>query len=90
MNVIIKSPEPVTGRPTPTKGTKVFLEDGSQVKGITGITVTFAMNDIVRATIDLFASPETIHASAILSLESVKWAASHYGFELHPKDGTSD
>ncbi|MES2625904.1 MAG: hypothetical protein V4628_11550 [Pseudomonadota bacterium] len=78
----IKSPESKDGGPVLTRGTKVTLQDGSEITGITGMTVTYALDDIVRASIDLIVTPETIKANAILSLKSVEFAAKYYGYKL--------
>jgi hypothetical protein len=82
MKVTIKSPEPVNGGYVLTKGTKVFLEDGSEITGITGMTINYRLDDIVRATIDLIVTPESIQANAMLSLQSVEFAAKQYGYKL--------
>lgn len=82
--VTIESPQTTDGGYVRTSDVKVFTKDGSRITGITGMTVTYAVKDIVRASIDLLVTPATIQAHAMLSLQTIKEAAKLYGYELTP------
>lgn len=47
---------PVAGTPCMTQGTKVLLADGSELGGITKITLTADINDVWRAQIEVIPS----------------------------------
>lgn len=82
--VTIESPVSESGKPVLGRDVKVFTRDGSQITGITGLTVKYDPKDVVRASIDLLVTPDTIQAHAMLSLESVTEAARLHGYALVP------
>lgn len=82
--VTIESPVSESGGPVRGRDVKVFTKDGAQITGITGLSVTYAIDDVVRASIDLLVTPQTIQAHAMLSLETVKEAARLHGYVLTP------
>lgn len=67
-------------------GTKVFSESGEEIKDISRLSVDFGCpktgEHIVMATIEMAVNPSTIHAHAILGMDSVREAAEHYGYRL--------
>jgi hypothetical protein len=64
-------------------GTCFVFSDGTKLTGVTRCIVTFAVNEIVTAKLDMALDQvENIEAHPMLSIESVKAAAEHYGFEL--------
>ena len=67
------------------QGTRVFAQDGSEIGGVTRISIDFPIDGVITATMDLAINAETIAAVPMLSLESLKQAADYYGFMLVEK-----
>lgn len=67
-------------------GTKVFSESGEEIKDISRLSVDFGCpktgEHIVMATIEMAVNPSTIHAHAILGVDSLREAAKFHGYRL--------
>lgn len=69
--------------------TSVFHADGSEIRGVKLIDVQFRPNDMVKATVDFELIATDIEAEPLLSFETVRAAAMHYGYKLVDEDGLS-
>ena len=63
-------------------GTKILMEDGQEVQGVTGIQIGIYPESWNIAEISLQVGRCDIHAHALLSLDSLKEAADLHGYEL--------
>lgn len=64
---IMPRPDQVPGRPLSTMGTKVMLSDGSELSGVTSITLTALPGDVWQANITVLPQRvEVINADAMI------------------------
>ncbi len=65
------------------RGTKVMLEDGTEIPAVASIAIRPIRPDaIVQAEVTLCFAALDITAHPLLSLENVREAAAHYGYRL--------
>ena len=64
------------------KHTRIENENGSMIAGISGIQIDIRADSLVLATLDFVQSEIDIEAEPLLSLDTVRRCAEHYGYEL--------
>ena len=74
-----------TGGVCVANGTKIFNEDGTEIKDVFKCVVVMEPNGIVIAELSLSINFSTIEAEPILSLGSLEKAAEYYGLRLVKK-----
>jgi hypothetical protein len=63
-------------------GAKIQHEDGTEVKDVMAIDIKMRPSEIVTAQLWLKVNEININAEPLLSFDTVKEAAEHYGYEL--------
>ena len=63
-------------------GTKVYAEDGVEIKHVNHLQINFPINGAVTADIGIAAVACDIEAHPLLSLKTVMEAAELYGYKL--------
>jgi hypothetical protein len=72
------------------KKIKIQNEDGTDIKGVRSIDIRFRLDAIVTAILDIEVTETNIQAEPLLSYDTVKEAAEHYGYELVVKRTNPD
>lgn len=64
------------------QGTRFYLEDGSEITGVTRCTVTYEIDSFVTAELEIEVNPGEVFAHPLLGLDTVKAAAKAYGYHM--------
>ena len=84
MTVKIVLPESEEGQATPVIGTKIYAENGQEVKGVLGLDIHTEIGGNVTATIDVLiediSGMDNVHA--LLGTETLEQIAELHGFAL--------
>lgn len=71
--VRIAPPENIDGRAMLTQGTKVFLDDGTEVDGVYKVVLTAEVNALWSAVIHCHAKPEPVRAIGTIIRDELPW-----------------
>lgn len=83
MSDVLRVVPPEPGRPG--SYTKLMDASGNEVHGVSRVTVTFAVDEIVTAEITAHPAVDEIWAHPIMSEASFLEAARRYGYEVRKK-----
>jgi len=67
-----------------TRDAEFISSDGRKISGITKCDIRMRRDEICSAQISLYMEGLDIEAEPLLSLENVREAAKHYGYDLIP------
>ena len=62
--------------------TELYNENGSRIHGVASVDISIQPNDVVTAKINFAQTDLDIEAEPLLSLDSLKHFAKHYGYAL--------
>ncbi|MGQ3820350.1 hypothetical protein [Pseudomonas alliivorans] len=91
---IIPGPQPNPSSPHVTRGTKIILSDGSELSGVTGITLRADADGLWKASIEVYPSEVptiTVEVTALADKErqfAIGASLVTDGFANVPSDGT--
>ena len=67
-----------------SNGTKIYTEDGAEIRGIYSLSVHYPLDGAVVAHIELYVNPGSIEAHPLLSIKTLAEAAYCHGYVLTP------
>lgn len=69
-----------------THGVEVTTQDGAPIDGVRDIKLRMAVNDVVRAEIEVVVGHVDVLAHPLLGLETIAAAAAAHGYKLVEED----
>lgn len=85
MSIVKIVPPKSDGRVQVGMGTKVYAEDGTEIKEVISADIRISAGEFITAHLHVAVDLEEVWAHAIMSEENMKAAAERYGYDLTKK-----